>query len=1025
MNEIVVVPHTHWDREWYLPFQRFRMGLVRMLDEVLDTMAADPAYRFTMDGQLAAVEDYLEIRPERRDQLAGFVQEGRFAAGPWTILADEFLCSGETLIRNLEYGLRGAGELGGAMEVGYLPDQFGHCAQMPQILALAGLPVACLWRGVPASVERDVFAWEGIDGTVIPTQYMPGGYGNAVALFTGPEEGMGDRLAAFTGVMRPWRAEGPLLAMYGADHSAPAAGITAAGLRLATLGEYLSSPGALDGAGGPAPVVRGELRSHARANILPGVISARVHLKQAMGRAERVVTRYAEPLSALWLGHRPGEPRDEGHGEDGQRSESGRHGHGGRRSESGRDGHGGRRGEGERTAARRLIELAWRGLVACSGHDSITGCGADETAQQVGARVAEAEQIGQAVVDLVSASLAAGARRDQVVVVNPSPFARTALVTADLPAERSGLAAEDGSAVPVQRLAQSPTLLDESAMDDLGALLGRIHERELFGHEIVSWAAGDGVFTVVVGRHASTAYRHADLRADIEAAVAARPGPWLVRTVADPVVTVAAQARVPALGRTVLTSAPASAPVPSSPGAPGGHGVLDNGLLRVAAQDDGTLALTTPSGLTVRGVGRVVDGGDAGDTYNYAPPAGDRLTGTPAWVTVTPVCSGPLVSVMEVARGYRWPVRLTGGARSPEEAEVTVTTRVELRAGEPYARLAVTFDNACRDHRVRWHAPLPRPAAESFAGGQYAVVRRGLSAEGGCGEEPLPTFPASGFVAAGGLAVFPGHVTEYELLPHEAAPPPDAPRAAAPGDSADSGDSGDSGDSAGPGGPGPGTPSGPGGPAGGAGELAVTLLRAVGYLSRNHNAYRDEPAGPQIATPGAQCSGPITTRFAVHLYEGGWDRAALPRLAEEYHLDLLAVPGSAQTAPAARTPEPEVSGPAPRSRPEASGDAPEPWQEARGSRPEPWADTSGAGAESRLEVGGDGVMMGALRERDGALEVRLVAEHPAPTEAVIRGAFTTACLVDTLGRPIGPQRPVQGLLRLPLRPFEIATVHLT
>ncbi|MFG1876287.1 alpha-mannosidase [Sphaerisporangium sp. NPDC049003] len=945
MSEIVVVPHTHWDREWYLPFQRFRMGLVRMLDEVLDTMAADPAYRFTMDGQLAAVEDYLEIRPERRADITRFVTEGRFAAGPWTILADEFLCSGETLIRNLEYGLRGARELGGAMEVGYLPDQFGHCAQMPQILALAGLPVACLWRGVPQSVERDAFAWKGADGTVIRTQYLPGGYGNAVALFTGPAEGLADRLEAFTSTMREWRPEGPLLAMYGADHSAPSGDITAAGLRLATLGEYLATAG-VEG----LTVVEGELRSHARANILPGVISARIRLKQVMGRAERVVTRYAEPLSALWLGD--GVP--------------GGHGTGGRAA-------------GERTASERLIELAWRGLVACSGHDSITGCGADETAQQVEARVAEAEQIGQAVVDLVSASLAGGARRDQLVVVNPSPFARTALVLADLPEDRSCLTAPGGSAVPAQRLARGPHLLDESSMEDLTRLLGRVHERELFGHEIVSWSAEGNVFTVVVSRHATTGYQYADLRAAILAA-AEEPGPWRVRTVAEPVVTVAARVEVPALGRTVLTSVPAPGPTDapgsaepaSSPPADAGEapspesqtragrlqdgagrpaggdgeiiteGVVANGLLRVSAAPDGTLSLRTASGLRADGVGRIVDGGDAGDTYNHAPPETDRLVGAPAWVKVAAICSGPLVSVMEVSRGYRWPSQTTPEARSEQDAEVTVTTRVELRAGEPFVRLSTTFANPCRDHRVRWHAAPPREAGESYAGGQYAVVRRGLTGEGGCGEVPLPTFPASGFVAAGGLAVLLDHVSEYELV-------------CPPGSET-------------------------------SGELAVTLLRAVGYLSRDHNAYRDEPAGPQIATPDAQCPGTVTTRFAVHLYDGTWDEAGLVRLAEEYHHDLLAVPGSGSAGPG----------------PEAA-----------------------AGPDSPLEVSGDGVTLGALRRRDGWLELRLVAQHPSAAEAVVRGPFTAARLADTLGRPIRPLDAAGGVVRLPLRPFEIATLHLT
>lgn len=1034
-----MVPHTHWDREWYLPFQRFRVGLVRVLDEVLDAMAADPAYRFTLDGQLAAVEDYLEIRPERRADVARFVAGGRLAVGPWLILADEFLCSGETLLRNLEYGMRGAAALGGAMPVGYLPDQFGHCAQMPQMLALAGLRRACLWRGVPAHVDRDTFDWTGADGTTVRTRYLPGGYGNAFGLFTGPPEGMRDRVAAFRASMDGWATGRGLLAMYGADHSAPAREITASGLRVATLAEALAGdgealppadganpdPGLLRGvdagddaapthdAGVPAgpnagvpvdmnagegaedlhartarrvpvpqvpvPQVHGELRSHARANILPGVISARVPLKQAMARAERVLARYAEPLSALWLAGAAA--RTAGIGSAGALDDS--------------------PGERlpDRSVCERLLDLAWRNVIACSGHDSVTGCGSDETAQQVAARIAEAGQTAQAVVDLVAASLAEAEPRDRLIVVNPSPFERTGLVLADLPEDRARLVDASGRAVAVQRLGHAPTLLDETVMDDLGRLLGRVHERELFGHEIVSWAAADGVFTITVSRHASGAYAYEDLR---RAILEAGPGPWVVRTVAEPVVTVAALVTVPPLGRTVLASrpvapagtAPVTAALRSDPY--GFAPVLDNGLLRVRVAEDGTLSLRGADGTEVHGVGRIVHGGDVGDTYNHAPPPGDRLLDRPREVTVEEICSGPLTGVYEITRAYDWPA----GDGGDGAVRTVVTSRVELRAGEPYARCEIAMDVRCRDHRVRWHAPLPRPAGESFAEGQFAVVRRGLTAEGGGGERPIATYPAESFAAAGGLAVLLDHVTEYEI-------------------------------------------------AEGGTEMALTLVRSVGHLSRNRNPYRDEPAGPEVPTPAAQCQGPLSVRFAVLPYAGEWHEAGLLRLAEEYRHDLLAVPGS---APAARGPD--------------------------------------DGSVRGLEITGDGVVMAALRERDGRLEVRLVAEHPRHTEAVVRGAFTAARRVGLLGdlaepldvspdastgamlsaaggaRPSAPDGPVpdapvaavphasaravpnapveavpgvsesplgeevsgrrapERIVRVPLKPFEIATIHL-
>jgi len=152
ITTVWLVPHTHWDREWYEPFQRFRLRLVDLMDDVVDRALAEPEFRFTMDGQMAAVDDYLEVRPERTEAIRRLVAHGQLAIGPWRVLMDEFLCSGETMIRNLEIGLADAARLGPSMPVGYLPDMFGHCAQMPQLLLGVGIERACVWRGVPAGV---------------------------------------------------------------------------------------------------------------------------------------------------------------------------------------------------------------------------------------------------------------------------------------------------------------------------------------------------------------------------------------------------------------------------------------------------------------------------------------------------------------------------------------------------------------------------------------------------------------------------------------------------------------------------------------------------------------------------------------------------------------------------------------------------------------------------------------------------------------------------------------------------------
>ena len=108
---LLVVSHTHWDREWYLPFQLYRIKLVRLIDRLLAILENDPRYAyFMLDGQTVILEDYLEVRPERRAALEGHITSGRVLAGPWYILPDEFLVSGESIIRNLQRGHRLAGD---------------------------------------------------------------------------------------------------------------------------------------------------------------------------------------------------------------------------------------------------------------------------------------------------------------------------------------------------------------------------------------------------------------------------------------------------------------------------------------------------------------------------------------------------------------------------------------------------------------------------------------------------------------------------------------------------------------------------------------------------------------------------------------------------------------------------------------------------------------------------------------------------------------------------------------------------
>ena len=169
------VVSTHWDREWYEPFQGFRYRLVGLLDEVLDTMERDPRFsHFQLDGQSSPIEDYLEVRPENETRVRQLAQAGRLGLGPWYTMPDELILSGEALVRNLQEGLRVARRFGPPSRAGFVCDVFGHNSQLPQILQGFGIDNAFLWRGADEERQGPCFRWRGADGSeVLAVRFGP------------------------------------------------------------------------------------------------------------------------------------------------------------------------------------------------------------------------------------------------------------------------------------------------------------------------------------------------------------------------------------------------------------------------------------------------------------------------------------------------------------------------------------------------------------------------------------------------------------------------------------------------------------------------------------------------------------------------------------------------------------------------------------------------------------------------------------------------------------------------------------
>lgn len=899
---ILLVPHSHWDREWYEPFQRFRLRLVELMDEVLAHAERDPRFRFTVDGQMAAIDDYLEVRPENRDRVRTLVGSGQLAIGPWQILLDEFLCSGENIVRNLELGMARSRDLGGSMPIGYLPDMFGHCAQMPQVLARAGLRHACLWRGVPQDIDGHAFHWQAPDGSLVRAEYLPAGYSNAAYLFDDPSE-VPAKVHDFVVRMQPWYGGDEILAMYGTDHTSPAPDLLemlalpdgppdGPQMHVGTLTDYVLGR---EGSQEQLPTWHGELRSHSRANILPGVISARGHLKLAMSRAERMVERYAEPWAALH----------------------------------------------SRTWPENYLDMAWQRLIASACHDSVTGCGVDETAVQVAARMAEAEQLGQAVRDAVIAEVARGVPHDRLVVLNPTPQRRVDWVEVQVPIVGDGsgvtLQLADGERFATQELSRADPVLSEQSVDAdaLMRVFDSVHGRELFGQTVLSVQLDAQIrsVTFIVGPVLrAQSLDLAQMRRAVDEAV--NDGElWMLRIAEEPRCTVGALLPVPPLGWTTARPISGDSSV-QDPVRLDGY-TLDNGLLRVSVGETGAVSMVAADGTVVTDALRLVDGGDRGDTYNFAPPLTDTVVDLPEQVSIAVHSRGPLMAALTVHRKYAWPthVELPADRRSSHTVCIPTSTRLELRSGEPFLRVGVSLDNRCRDHRLRLHVPLPERSHQSHAEGQFAVVTRGLTSQAGWGEMPIPTFPASGFVDAGGVALILDRPSEYELVD-------------------------------------------------GGRELALTVLRAVGLLSRHVHPYRSETAGPQLETPGAQSMGGMTIELAVLPHSGSWHAAGLLSAAERWRHDLVSTPGQAAEA----------------------GDA--------------------AAGSAGLEIVGDGVAMSSLRRRGEWLELRLVAEHPEPVAVTVRGALLAARRCDLLGVPGQVLSVDEGVLRMTMQPWEIATVQL-
>lgn len=736
--QAVLVAHTHWDREWYLSFQQFRARLVGVVDYVIELLERDERFvSFTLDGQSVILEDYLEIRPENQARLRALVGAGRLVAGPWYVLPDEFLTSEEAILRNLLLGQAIARRFGHSMDVGYVPDPFGHIGQLPQILRGFGIESAMFSRGMGDEGETlgAEFRWRAPDGSAVLGLWLTEHYGSFAprgsfnpwesdGRFSAQGSGCGGCREGKTGGadadlgfakdliarLAARSRTGVVLLMAGSDHLAPRADLpamveslrcdlgSAVDLVIGSLEDYVRRVAArLKSFGIRLAAHDGEFRGSRYQNILSSVLSARMGLKQANHLTDNLITRYAEPLAcAAWL--LGGDDYPTG-----------------------------------------LLRAAWKPYLHNQAHDSICGCSTDQVAMEMEARYAQVQDIAAAVssesmasiarmVDTRTATEATTADTLPLLVFNPNPWPCDCVVDARVPV---GGGIEEGADFAVR-----------------------------------GWN----------GEYLADAQTNGEYPCE-----ATRSGPPAVLPDqvlrGEPHVNLCFHAEaLPPMGFRVYFISPSGngRSGQDMPHVHVSHGMLENDWLSVLVSDSGTVDVRDRrTGLAYQGLNVFEDSGDIGDEYDYCPVLDQPALSGAGRASVRIARAGPHVGTLRVQIPFDIPVGADHSSRRrvPDTTTVDLVTYVTLTSASPYVAFRTEIVNTARDHRLRALFPTGVKTDCVYAQAQLDVVRRQVAPP-----EPRPEWiqapallwPFQGFVDASdrraGLAVVTRGLPECECF---------------------------------------------------------------------------------------------------------------------------------------------------------------------------------------------------------------------------------------------------------------------
>lgn len=737
-----IISHSHWDREWYLPYEKHHMLQVEFMDSLLDTIKKDPGFKsFHLDGQTIMLEDYLQVRPEREEELRKAIKEERIFIGPWYILQDEWLTASESNVRNLQVGAMDCEKYGKRCEIGYFPDSFGNMGQAPQLLQEAGIQAAIFGRGVkptgfnnetsegnPFESQYSEMYWQSPDKSKVLAILFANWYSNGIEIPTDEIKAKAYWAQKLSDAGKYASTE-ELLFMNGCDHQPVQTDLTEAIKTAEAINPdvtfiHSNFPDYIEAVRANVKedlaVIEGELRSQHTDGwyTLAGTASSRLYLKQMNQRCEMLFTKVAEPLCAMAY--------TKGF-----------------------------------TYPHHLFLYGWKILMQNHPHDSICGCSVDEVHREMVTRFEKAEQVALHIIDEamdffasridVSCFKKISEQAVPFFVANPAGHVKSGVIETVIPAARFYF--RDTDVWESIRLSKDLKLPDYKVVTKDGKVLdGTVTIMpHSFGYDLPK----DRFRQPYMERRVKVVFETENIM------------PFSLESFA---LIEASQIEDKTDKKSSMIQK---------------DGSIENEFISVGIEKNGSLTVTEKkSGHSYSGLGILEDCGDVGNEYVYGTLKQDEvITTADSQADITIEEDSPyrtivkVVHVMDIPksaddtladeiadlRGYN--VRNAG--RSKEKIEMKVTLWYTIERRDKGVKVKVTFNNQAMDHRLRLLFPTGIQTDVHYADSIFEVAKRDIQ-PGAAWENPCNAAHQQAFVNVhnenGGITIGNKGLNEYEIL---------------------------------------------------------------------------------------------------------------------------------------------------------------------------------------------------------------------------------------------------------------------